>query len=125
MIDVVKTNTDITFFIRNKDLSIFRAILKGNKERILVLNTRHNVIEIYYFNGKYSSRGDEECSIEYFGASYEILDALFHKYRDNEDVLYTLAVFCLQSKSKSYWRDKLKDTPIATKVMATILGANE
>lgn len=118
------------YFARNKDHSKLLAILKESRERSLLLNTRHNIIEIHYFTGEYNcspaigsrvlSPG-EKTSVDWFGASYEILDALFDKYKDDKAVLIRLAKFCMRSKSKTYWL-KLKTIPLAKEIMAAMLG---
>lgn len=121
-IDVV--NSYRNFFVRNKDHSILLRVLKENRERVIVLNTHHNIIEITYFTGEWHrGRGTtwEKTSVDWFGVSYEILDALFDKYKNDKVILTKLAKFCMRSKSKSYWY-KLKDTPLAKEVMASMLG---
>jgi hypothetical protein len=114
------------YFIRNKNHGLLLAILRENRERTILLNTYHNIIEIHYYTGQMGCdhKGNmwEKTDIDWFGASYEILDALFDKYKDDQVILVKLAKFCMRSKSKSYWI-KLKTTPLANEIMALILGA--
>jgi hypothetical protein len=114
------------YFVRNKDHSIMLDILRENRERTLLLNTHHNIIEVHYFIGQLGCdhKGNiwEKTDIDWFGSSFDILDTLFEKYQNNEIVLRRLARFCLGSKSKSYWIF-LKDKSFAGKVMAAMLGA--
>jgi len=113
----------IPFFIRNKDQRVFFSILETDRERYVLLNTKHNVIEVSYFTGKYTSNNKYEIhKIDRFGASYEALDALFGKYKDDKVILHRLAKFCLHSKCKSYWDYRLKGSDLATEIMAIVLG---
>lgn len=132
--DIEIINYGREFFARNKDFTLFHAILKGNKERMIFLNKYHNTVEVYYANGKtihpmrsaHTYGPDEEgWGVEFFGASYEVLDALFEKYKTNELAINKFVDFCLRSKSKSYWRYRLKDTPLGKEIMAKVLGAAE
>lgn len=114
------------YFVRNKNHSLLLAILKENRERTILLNTYHNIIEIHFYIGQMGCdhKGNiwEKTDIDWFGASYEILDALFDKYKNDRTVLTKLAKFCMRSKSKSYWMN-LKTTPLAKEIMALLLGA--
>lgn len=116
----------ISFFARNKDIKQFESILAGDRERIILLNERHNVVELSYFTGQYTNnRKWEIMGISHFGASYEVLDALFAKYRNNKKIVEKLFRFCLRSKCKAYWDFKLKHSELATELMASVLGGKE
>lgn len=116
----------LSFFSRNKNLNEFLSILAEDRERCILLNEHHNVIELSYFSGKYTKKQNYEImSITQFGASYEILDALFAKYKNNKAILNKLVQFCFRSKCKSYWDRTLKHTDLATEIMASILGGKE
>ena len=117
------------YFVRNKNHNQLLAILKENRERIIYLNTRHNIIEIQYFTGEYHRRSTankvwEKTDIDWFGVSYEILDVMFDKYKNDKTALIKLAKFCMHSKSKTYWL-KLKNTSVAQEIMAAILGSTD
>lgn len=121
--DIIIVDTPIRYFARNKDQRQLSLILQANLERCIILNTRHNIVQISYFTGKYTKNNKYEVhTFDKFGASYEVLDALFDKYKDKKPILDILVKFCLHSKCKSYWNYKLKNSELGTKIMAAILG---
>lgn len=108
-------------FARNKDRLLFPLLIKANSERTIFLNTRYNIIEVFYFSGSYEN-GQEQWNLDFFGANYEMLDILLEKYQSA--IAGKLARFCLSSKSKSYW-EKLKSTQFLDEIMIELLGGKK
>jgi len=115
------------YFARNKDHSKIISILNENRDRIILLNTRHNIIETHFFTGEYGQKGNgkfEKTDIDWFGVSHDVLDILFKKYKNSRPNLINIARFCLNSKSKTYW-SKIKDSLLAQEIMAAMLGGTD
>lgn len=122
--DIQVTNLHVNYFVRNKDHSKIHSILKENRERVILLNTRHNMIDVRFFTGEYYKslgKNIERLTNDWFGVSYEILDVMFEKYKTDKTILIKLAKFCMHSKSKTYWL-KLKHSSFSQEIMAAVLG---
>lgn len=121
--DIIISNSRINHFLKSSEHFFLYNIIKNDYETDIILYTYHNLIEIFYVLNKENTNEPKRISRKCFRVTSELLDLLFDKYKDNSHILFNLTKFCLASrKSRQYW-NKIKNTPIANEVMATILGS--
>lgn len=112
-------------FTRNKDHNLLFTIINEDREANIKLNKRYNIIYITFIAEiTLITKNIKPLVNLCFGVSYELLDLLFNKYKDNNTIIKKLVQFCLTSKSKSYWV-RLKQKTMAAEVMAIVLGENK